>query len=278
MPHGTIGIRIARAHGSYRIAESAGASIRAAWTCLANFEQTAAIAAIAIGCIVVIACFAHFEHAIATTGNHAEIGICREFAHRCSSWTIRIFIANANCIDCGARTARTCRRCRASFAEFEQTCAGATIIAHRIAVVATFIQFENVIATTRIDAGIRIRAGIAKLYAWTIDVFITRADHCIAKTAGANGPRGAGLSEFFEALGIAAVTIVQIAVIATFVRPLAAIATTHGHALIWRETNVARETPRAICVFITLAQISCRIAETAGAYIIHACTRLAYFS
>lgn len=103
-----IRIVVTSAHGPDGIAETRGAGRRATRTSLPDLELARAAAAVAIHHVVVVAGFADFEDAIATTSKDADVRIGREFANWRPRRTIGIFVANARCIDRITRAARTC--------------------------------------------------------------------------------------------------------------------------------------------------------------------------
>lgn len=237
--HGAIRSFIASTRRPNRIAETAGACHRAAGAQLTDFEQANAGAAVAIRLVVVVARFARFDDAITTTGNDADVGIGRNLANGRPRGAICIFVAYARPFDRVARSARTRRRIRTSFAQFEQTTGAATIAIHLIAVVTAFARFHNGITAAGIDANIRIRLDVAELDAGAIIVLVTCANHSIAEPAGANRSGCTRLPKFLQALRIATVAIVQIAIVAPLTRGDGAIATTQRYALIRSERRVA---------------------------------------
>lgn len=259
----TICVFIAGAHGSNRITESTGACGGAARTRQSNFEQTGTATTVAARLVVVVAAFAHFNDAVAATGNHTRIGVRGKLAHRGTGRTIGIFVASTGGINGVARAARARRRRHARFAQFEQTGAIATIVARRIAIVATFTDFNNEIATSRIHTRIRCGLDAAKLATGTINIRIASAYHRVTKAARADAAYSTRSSEFFQALSIAAVTIVQIAVVAAFAEIERAIAATARNALMRGQREVARiPFNNAIAVFIALAELPHWVAKT----------------
>lgn len=259
------------------ITESAATGHRAARARLTDFEQTRGIAAIAVRRVVVVASFAHFHDAVATTGRHTGIRIRRRFADRSSRRTIGIFVTYARAIERITSAARTRRRQDARFAKLEQTRRRATIAVRGIAVVASFAEFDHVITTTRIDTNIRICLDVAKLHPRTIDIFVAGADEHVAKAARAHGAQETRLAELFQALRIAAVAIDEITVVATFTEIQDVVAAADRNTFIGSQVRFADTTARAIFVAIAGADVPHGIAEVAGARISHVGAGLADF-
>ena len=261
----TICVLVAGAFRAQRIAISAGARRRTTRTELAELQQAHVVAAIAAHRVVVVAAFHRLDDAIATTSNDTHIGIRREFTDRGSSRTIGILVTNAAVVHRVARRARTLIGRRARFAKLAQTHGAAAVARHHIAVVATFAHFDDLIATPRHHAHVRVGLHIAQLESGTIDVRVARANHHVAETARANRTCHAGLSELLQALRVATVARRRIAVVAPLTRVDHAIATTCSDALVRHQRQVARLVGTAIRIAITDALIDHRIAETARA-------------
>lgn len=163
--------------------------------------------------------------------------------------------------------------------QLDFACAVAAVAVRRIAVIATFIRFDDAIATSRSNTGIRCRQDIAHIGHGTIGILIasTRAGIRIAETARANHIGHAGLSEFLEAHRIATVAGHRIAVVATFTHIDHVVAASRHDADI-------RVWPR--CTYLPHCAIGVRIASTdiarwiaipAGARRAHARTRAPEF-
>jgi len=103
--------------------------------------------------------------------------------------------------------------------EFPQTNGVATVAVRRVAVVASFACFQNVITAARIHAKVRIGKRIAELAARAIRIVITRTDAAcrITEAAGALIRGRTGLAELEHTPRIATIAWRRISVVATFV-------------------------------------------------------------
>lgn len=172
----TIRVLIAGARSVRGIAETAGARAGTIGTRLTNFQEARAAAPISVARIVIVASFAHFEHAIATTGIDTHVGARNDVA-QLRAIAIRSFVTSADDSNRIAKAAfARSRTIGTKLPNFEQTAGGTAIAARRIVVIATFAEFDHSIATTGNDAEIGIGGEFADgSIRRAIGVFITNA-------------------------------------------------------------------------------------------------------
>lgn len=222
---------------------------RAFYACFRGFVAHEATRAIGIG------------HA--ARGRHdARMGI----GHRVALFThgaIRILIAHALIHGAIAIAATAFVVVGARFAKLLGTRNIATVSGQRIAVVATFVRFEDTIAATRDNACIRIGARVADLARRAIYILVASANVRITQTARARRARCACFAKFNQASDIAAIAGRCIAVVTTFVRFEDAIATTKRHANIRIGDHIANAAVWTIRVLVAGTNVTRRIAETA---------------
>lgn len=157
------------------------------------------------------------------------------------------------------------RAVRARFTKFLHARGAATIAILDIAVVAAFIGFDDTIATSGGDTGIRSCAGIADIAHGAIRILAACAHVHLADTAGAFGGRCASLSKLQQTCTIAAVTGSCVAIVARFDAFTHAIATPRIDANVWRGNRIAYLAAGTIGIFVARTRGICHITETTGA-------------
>ncbi len=182
-------------------------------------------------------------------------------------WTIGILVAHALIHGAIAISAVAFRVICARLAKFLHARGAATVAILDIAVVAAFIGFEDAIATSRWDAGVRVVAGIANFARRAIRIFVAHAliHGAIAISATAFRVIRACFAKFLHARGIATIAILDIAVVAAFIGFEDAIATPWIDANVWRGNHVAHLAARTIGIFVARTRGIRRITETTGA-------------
>lgn len=182
-------------------------------------------------------------------GDDANVGICGRIADLASE-AIRVLVAYALLAGVITMAAATFRVVRTRFAKFFGAEDIAAIAGRRVAVVATFIGFEDAVATTSNNASIGIGCRIAEFAALAIRILIASANLNIAQTARARRARGASRTKLDQAGNGAAIAGCGIAIIASFAHFENAIATTDGNADIGVGCGIAETTIRAIGILI----------------------------
>jgi len=253
LSHWTISIHVASAGVVRRVAETARALHRTR-AGLTDFLEARRVTTVAVRRIAVVATFGRFHDEVATARIHANVRIRNRIA-QLTTRTIRILVTSARVIGDVAEAARALRIERAGLPDFPQTHRRAAVTVRRIAVVASFAGFENVVATAWIHAEVRVCHGVAKLHAGTIGILVASANAARRITEGARALRinRTGLTKLEQTHGIAAVTSRRIAVVATFGRFHDEVATSRRDALIRIGHRIAQLTTRTIRILVTSA-------------------------
>jgi len=235
-------------------------------TDLANFAQTDRIAAVTIDAISVVASFGRFEHTIATTRSHTNVGVVEQVAEL-SIGTIRILIASTRVVRRIAELARALRRHHTRLAEFTETNRIASVAIGVVSVFASFASFENEVAAARIDARIGIRDEIAEFAHWTIRILIADANEArqITGSTRAFAREQARLPEFLQTRRIAAVTVVGVAVFTSFTSFQDVVTTARINANVGICDRIAKLAHGTIDALVASTGVIRRIAEAAGA-------------
>jgi hypothetical protein len=117
-------------------------------------------------------------------GDDANVGICGRIADIASE-TIGVLVAYALLAGVITMAAPAFRIVRTRFAQFFGAEDIAAIAGRHIAIVATFVGFEDAVATSSWNASIGIGCGIAEFAALAIRILIASANLNIAQTARA---------------------------------------------------------------------------------------------